>query len=345
MNIPNELPSEEVGFEGPEKNFQVIFGHQDSASLRSVSQSRWQLMLDHAKCKILSSIKNHYCTAYILSESSLFVYDDRVILKTCGQTPLLLSVDDILSIGSDYGLKPAAVLYWRKNFTNPQLQLSIHRSFSTEVEFLEAHFGVHGNTAQVGSLENDHWYFFYAELLDKKLFKPVFPTFEIKMHEVHTEVTKQFFWNNSKNPEIIEKIHSIIPGSLIDEFFFDPCGYSMNGLIGVDYQTIHITPEDFCSYVSFETTNEIYRETRIKEFRVLELFRPDSWTAVEISQKHSPDGLPDIPSYGVKESSFITLGDSLTISFYSYETTESHPLSQVGKKRREGIANGIRQSQ
>ena len=49
-------------------------------------------------------------------------------------------------------------------------------------------------------------------------------------------------------------IDKLIPGCLIDDYLFDPCGYSMNGLMrGGYYVTIHITPESEFSYVSFET--------------------------------------------------------------------------------------------
>ncbi|XP_067118349.1 S-adenosylmethionine decarboxylase proenzyme-like [Centruroides vittatus] len=49
-------------------------------------------------------------------------------------------------------------------------------------------------------------------------------------------------------------IDKLLPGVTIDDFLFNPCGYSMNGLLkGGYYITIHITPEPLCSYVSFET--------------------------------------------------------------------------------------------
>lgn len=47
-------------------------------------------------------------------------------------------------------------------------------------------------------------------------------------------------------------IVDILPGALIDDYLFEPCGYSMNGLLDDMYITIHITPEDGQSYASVE---------------------------------------------------------------------------------------------
>ncbi|KPM03074.1 S-adenosylmethionine decarboxylase proenzyme-like protein [Sarcoptes scabiei] len=48
-------------------------------------------------------------------------------------------------------------------------------------------------------------------------------------------------------------IDTIIPGMMIDDHLFTPCGYSMNGLLEKYYMTIHVTPEQNFSFVSIET--------------------------------------------------------------------------------------------
>ncbi|KAJ1835128.1 spermidine resistance protein [Coemansia sp. RSA 2711] len=48
-------------------------------------------------------------------------------------------------------------------------------------------------------------------------------------------------------------IAQIYPDACSDSFLFSPCGFSLNGLQGDGYFTIHVTPEPHCSYASFET--------------------------------------------------------------------------------------------
>jgi hypothetical protein len=47
-------------------------------------------------------------------------------------------------------------------------------------------------------------------------------------------------------------IRALMPGLDIDDYVFDPCGYSMNGIRDDGFVTIHITPEDGFSYASVE---------------------------------------------------------------------------------------------
>ena len=194
MSFQIESSPEEPGFEGPEKNLQVIFNrmYDDTGTLLTVNQERWQEMLTYAKCKILSSISNDKVITYILSESSLFVYDDRIILKTCGTTPLLNALDDIILIGKEQNLKPAAVLYWRKNFSNPHLQNPIHQTFENEVSLLDEHLGGDSRTAILGPTDKDHFYFYYTELLPKEAFNPYLKLLKLKCMKFIQKRPKNF---------------------------------------------------------------------------------------------------------------------------------------------------------
>lgn len=103
-------------FEGPEKLLELWFAEEptdvtacqwaDSDArpnyfgLRSVPKAVWETMLDIVKCKVLSVIEGSHVDAYLLSESSMFVFPHKLILKTCGTTTLLLGLEKLLTIAA-----------------------------------------------------------------------------------------------------------------------------------------------------------------------------------------------------------------------------------------------------
>jgi len=81
-------------FEGVEKKLEIKYRIPDfypknSGGLRDVDEQEWSYLLNSFGCCILNTVKNEHFDAYLLSESSLFVYRNRAILKTCGTTRLL----------------------------------------------------------------------------------------------------------------------------------------------------------------------------------------------------------------------------------------------------------------
>ena len=78
-------------FEGSEKKAEVIVDLGEK-SLRSIDESFWSQLVSKCEATILSKISNESCDAYLLSESSLFVFDDRFTILTCGQTVLINSI-------------------------------------------------------------------------------------------------------------------------------------------------------------------------------------------------------------------------------------------------------------
>lgn len=252
-----------IGFEGPEKRLQIDFRFKtpvtkDNKGLRTLDKDEWQnRVLDHAKCRIISLTQNKHFDAYLLSESSLFVYPTRVMLKTCGTTTLLQAIPSILAIATEFGMIVSRVMYSRKNFNFPHVQPAPHSCFDAEVQFLEQFF-VGGKAVTLGPCESDHWNFYLADYDDNELSSDLakMPILEVMMGNLNEKKMKQFVKrddNTSHGTTQSSGIQDILPGSLIDGFLFDPCGYSMNGLLHNSYSTIHITPESHCSYVSYET--------------------------------------------------------------------------------------------
>lgn len=132
-------------------------------------------MLDLVNCKVLSVVSSDHLDAYLLSESSMFVFPHKLILKTCGTTTLLSGLPKMLEIaaqsagfpynewGRMNGLLAAAtpyrVFYSRKNFLYPDKQRGPHRSWRDEVRFLDGMF-IGGSAYMVGKMNGEHWYLY-----------------------------------------------------------------------------------------------------------------------------------------------------------------------------------------
>ena len=123
-------------------------------------------------------------------------------------------------------------------------------------------------------------------------------------------------------------------------FFFDPCGYSMNGINEENYETIHVTPEGACSYLSFETNDKKYITTKDKDNIVMDIFKPFSCATIEIKIGNGfVDNLKDAinRNYSLVSTDFAALGN-ISVEFHSYETNEMHPMVTVAKRRQQRIA-------
>ncbi|KAJ3237530.1 spermidine resistance protein [Chytriomyces hyalinus] len=321
--------------------------------LRTVPRPVWEEMLDIVKCKVLSVINNEHADAYLLSESSMFVYPNRIMLKTCGTTTLLNAIPRIFEIARDYCemFDIEALFYSRKAFLFPERQIYPHGKWGDEVAYLEKLFPEDSYDTSgyvVGKVNGDHWCLYTATPCEEKSLNEDGDelssnssavtsseeddedevTLEIMMQELDPEVTK-LFWrtedeqrdakelearemvegkldlsnivNLAKQPQGINGVHKnirkaerrllkdtgieeIYPCSMVDDFLFDPCGYSLNGLLGPYYWTIHVTPEDICSYASFETT------IPVRKFRSAATGVAGS-TEVVSSKESAPDGI------------------------------------------------------
>lgn len=81
--------------------------------------------------------------AAAFSESSMFVWPHKMILKTCGTTTLLLGMDRLLEIArEECGLTETyRCFYSRKAFMFPERQVGPHRHWDEEVKVLDSYFG------------------------------------------------------------------------------------------------------------------------------------------------------------------------------------------------------------
>ncbi|XP_026473255.1 S-adenosylmethionine decarboxylase proenzyme [Ctenocephalides felis] len=319
-------------FEGVEKLLEIWFAPNEKnkmADLRKIPRSKWDALLKIVRCEIISFSRNDQVDAYVLSESSMFVSRRRWILKTCGTTTPLQCLEPLLELAEQIAGYTCVedVFYSRKNFKRPELQCSPHKHFEQEVALLDTFFD-NGVAYCIGTVNRDCWYLYTLDhgLQDKLglqdtndrsigwngCWKPksidVDPdqTIEILMTELDPKVMSIFTKESCTTAaEATEKsgIHKILPNMVIDDFLFEPCGYSMNGIAKSGYyMTIHITPEEEFSYVSFESNVSAANYAEIIS-RVIDTFRPGKFVVTIFANKNSaasgaPRELEKVSSFG-----------------------------------------------
>lgn len=271
MSPPNDEIFPCPVFEGSEKRISVNFAPLTGASappaagLRALARAQLDAMLELAACEIVSVRNGSQFDAYVLSESSLFVYPDRMVLKTCGTTRLLDAVPSIVELAAGLNLTPARVKYTRASFLFPEKQPEPHHGFEHEAGLLHHLFSSLGSTSAYvlgDALNGLQWHVFVAG--DHAAHDTTHPasaraprhTVEVCMTGLAPHKAAQFFrtesFVSSQHTTLTTGISSLVPTHVIDDYVFEPCGYSMNGIIEGEYSTIHITPEDGFSYASFE---------------------------------------------------------------------------------------------
>jgi len=273
-------------FEGPEKTMEVWFrpnvGHQDG--LRALTRKQLDILCTKAKCSIVSKISSNYLDAYVLSESSLFIYKYKYIMKTCGTTTLLRCLGALLHYADALGLELTWVGYSRKNLNNPNAQLWPHSSFDDEIRFLSSHEKLQerlrGSGYILGPVTGDHWFVYCADHSEVPTSQVIADsrdiTINVMMFGMQSSVCNIFYRENTaeaRDMTVKSGIADLCPGATIDDTAFTPCGYSMNAILHDTYSTIHVTPEEECSYASFETN--AYLPTYLPLVRnVLNVFKP-----------------------------------------------------------------------
>lgn len=314
-------------FEGPEKTLEVVFRRasdehfesnmgETSAScegpgganctcshcgpprvgLRRLARPDVDRICARARCTILSTMSNRYLDAYILSESSLFIYPFMLVLKTCGTTTLLRCIGTLIDLGRKLGLEIDWVGYSRKNFNFPGDQSFPHQSFHQELEYLYSHRSLcerlDGNGYTLGPVTRDHWFVFVADHTTRtnSLDVDTDRVLNIMMFDIDENVAQFFQYDQyernlegdtkeeevkriSKEQTVESGIKDLCPGAIIDARAFEPCGYSMNALLFRSYSTIHITPESGSSYASFETNQKVGSYKALIS-NVIRTFRP-----------------------------------------------------------------------
>jgi S-adenosylmethionine decarboxylase len=328
-----------TGFEGPEKRLEVDFKKNLDRpnGLRSYTKDQWQEMLNFSACTIIGQTSNEEFDSYVLSESSLFVYPYKLMIKTCGTTTLLKIIPTLLEYAKNCDLEVELVMYSRKNFLFPSVQPFPHTDWSVELSYLDNYFD--GNSYILGPLTNDHWYLYLADYSDSTTDTTKEQTLEIMMHNLERNNAFNFYRKEgTEDRDKFPGVAELIPGQITDEFNFTPCGYSMNGLRENVYSTIHVTPEPHCSYASFET-NLVLPCYKSLISNVFDLFKPGTVTLTLFSEKASAvsqerSSSLEIPGYVLAYKTVSELGNNRDVTLCSYESVEFHNAKQQQRRVR-----------
>ncbi|KAI4311222.1 hypothetical protein MLD38_036132 [Melastoma candidum] len=298
------------GFEGFEKRLELRFRsfHDPEhfvgdlhMGLRLLPIESLEEILRAVHCTIVSSMGNRFFDSYVLSESSLFVYPTKIVIKTCGTTRLLKAIAPLLRHAGGLGLELVVCRYTRGSFIFPKSQPFPHTSFNDEVACLEESLPLHLHDRKASIMpsglpnSNYLWHVFvasagdrYSSLCSREIMLPDDESFtiEVCMTNLDPVSARKFYrlpddWKTreSAGKEMTDatRIQDINPNALICDFAFHPCGYSMNGLDNDRYSTIHVTPEDGFSYASYEWNGSTYdgKEDIIRTLtKVTRVFRP-----------------------------------------------------------------------
>lgn len=334
------LPVSAIGFEGFEKRLEIsffepyIFTDPRGKGLRCLSKAQLDEILEPAECTIVASLSNEYVDSYVLSESSLFIFPYKIIIKTCGTTKLLLSIPPILKLAKVLSFRVQTVRYTRGSFIFPGAQSYPHRNFSEEVVVLDGFFGnlgLDGSKAFVMGASDDRqkWHVYSASASSVESSNPVY-TLEMCMTGLDREMASVFYKNDSSFATLMTNksgIRKILPESDICDFEFNPCGYSMNSIEGAALSTIHVTPEDGFSYASFETAGYDFKVVNLRLMieRVLSCFQPWEFSvALHIdfgSKLYHQSYILDMKAYSNTEKTHEALGMGGSIIFQKFVRT------------------------
>ena len=304
-------------FEGPEKKLELVVT-PGFRSLRSFGDEVWQRVVASAGAAVLSVLRNEHCDGYLLSESSLFVFDDWFVMITCGQTKLVDAVEEVLRFVPADAI--AFFVYERKNEHYPEHQPTTFyddaRRLQTMLPGRALRFGdEHGHYVQMFHSTRP----FTPETKD--------PTLELLMHAIDRDVADRFVASRAPaEAEMAEalRIDAILPGFVTSEHVFEPAGYSLNALKGAEYYAIHVTPEDTGSYVSFETNHDFGSDPTELVGALVEVFQPRAFDVLAFL----PDAEPtlSVPGYLLGDHVVDTLA-GYRVSYFQYfvPTTSARP--------------------
>ncbi|ESE42705.1 adenosylmethionine decarboxylase [Shewanella decolorationis] len=313
-------------FEGAEKKLEIRLT-PNMVSLRQQECGFWSTLVACANAEILSTIRNPACDAYLLSESSLFVWDDKILLLTCGNSTLVdAACHFINAVGVEH---IAALCYQRKNEYQAQLQST---SFVDDIAQLRTL--IPGKAFRVGHLDSHHHYLFCTDNLfciDNQAMLSTETCLELMMYHIRGELADYLKLPTQTEQGIYQRLglQQLFPDFQFDMHCFQPTGFSLNGIRGADYITLHITPstgQGDSSYVSFETNLDLTVYPYPLVAQMIKLFMPSSWDLIRFNQPLITAGFPE--HLCLAHGSIVT-DQGCQIDFNHYQQPQTEALQPV----------------
>jgi len=210
-------------------------------------------------------------------------------------------------------LEPEWLCYSRRNFLAPNDQPAQHRTKEAEISDLSKICGV-GDAYVLGPLTGEHWLVYDANFQTPDCSARGDLTIDIMMYDLPADVQQIFFTSEPEGSregalkmtkesglqEIADRI-----GGEVDDYCWNPCGYSCNAHAGKAYFMVHATPQEGCSYASFETNfGSTFGEKPSSSFkeplndmvqRVLNSFKPGKFTMTVFIDVGCQEAMGDAP--------------------------------------------------
>jgi S-adenosylmethionine decarboxylase len=312
-------------FEGTEKKVELIVSDR-APDLRRLGEQRWREIVAAARANVLSRLTTDHCDAYLLSESSLFVFERKMLMITCGQTCLVDAVAELLK---DIDAEDVRFLVFeRKNEIFPQ-----HQPTSFDEDARALNDLLPGKALLFGAEDDHHLHLYHLNRPFEGEAGDV--TTEILMHDLDRDAAALFDLQRGGRDLAVERtaaMRRILPGYDVAEHLFEPSGYSLNAVRGNHYATIHVTPQDQGSYASFETNFPFGGDPAELCTDVLDVFRPEAFDVVLFDQGQGSFTSP--PGYPVRAEISERIDCGYRVRFLSHSRAAPRETAQHPHPRR-----------
>lgn len=229
------------------------------AGICDVSTETWREILRPAGVGILSEVRLGTSRAYVLSESSLFIRSDEVILVTCGRSNIVQALAGILQH------EPPPIDAFMFEARAAEKTSAAERRFAADSERLGGLL-----PAALGSRTfSDHEACFYF-------------TARCSATTCRTETTRALMHGPRKDPcsesvhvSLRTKLRPMLGEFVQDDWRFEPSGYSANFLGRFGSACMHYSP-DAANYLSFELSAPV-TSARSDLADLVSVLEPQDW--------------------------------------------------------------------